>query len=259
MTLRKRLSDLGEEPVDELAERRRNGHPVRSLLLFLLILAAGAVALLAVAVRLRGFREIAAVKSEQWFQARPSIEGSRIAFPYDLVLTGVSVPEGRGEAEAGLRIPEMRVKWRPGRGWIVTLERPAVRLDRTADGGFAPVELEKLGGIDGPAGIEDWLLALDRDVRLELRGGLFEVRGLDGKAERRMEGVRLVVHPVELPGRWRARHYRLEARPVTDAAGVRQQLVHEWLAVEGRGRLELEFHPESPGGAARLYWKGTHP
>jgi hypothetical protein len=258
MTINRKREHDDFEDLDPEVEKP-DSHPIRSFVAFLFFLAAALLIFVMLAVRTGGFREIVSVKNEEWFQTRLAIRESRIAFPYDLVLTGVTVPAKPGADQAGLIIPEVRVGWRPSRGLSVRLEQPSVTLIESGTGAYVPAELEQLGAISNAAGIVEWLRPLNRRATFYIRDGSLTVTDQESKPIRRMEHIQLSVLPVELPGR-PAVHYRLKAGPMASPAGRFDCLAQEWLSMEGLGVVEISCEVDAggaPGG--RHYWKGTQP
>ncbi len=258
MTINRKRGHDDFEDLDAEVEKQ-DSHPIRSFLAFLFFLAVALLIFIMLAVRTGGFREIVSVKNEEWFQTRLAIRDSRIAFPYDLVLTDVTVPAKPGADKAGLIIPEVRVGWRPFRGLSVRLEKPSVTLIESESGAYVPAELEQLGAISNAAGIVEWLRPLNRRATFYIRDGLLTVMDPESKPIRRMEAIQMSVLPIELPGRPSV-HYRLKAGPMTSPAGRFDALAQEWLSMEGIGVVGISCEGDAGGAPeGRHYWKGTQP
>lgn len=263
MTLKKHPRE--PEPFDgpgmEPDAEKRDSHPIRSFLLFLLFMAIALLVFGALASRTAGFREIISVKNGEWFQTRLAIGRSGIVLPYDLVLKDVRVPAKPEAGHAGgLLIREVRVSWRPFQGLRVVLDQPELRLIQTAPGAFDPAELEALGSITNAAGIVDWLGPLKSRASLLVQGGRMVVQDADGVEIRCLEDIRLAVRPVQLPGR-AALHYRLDTGALTvpgdEGYASREQ---EWLSMDGAPVVEIAFGVNAGTNAwGRHFWKGSRP
>jgi hypothetical protein len=256
MTLRKRAPYSPDEADAEPGSASGESHPLRSLFVFFLCLAAALLLVGVLAARTAGFREIVSVNCRDWFEARPRIAASWIAFPYDLVLADIQIPgpDAGGGAGRGLAIRSVRVSWRPARGLLVVIDGARAQLVETGRDAYAPAELEKLGSITNAAGIVDWLTPLDSRIKLDIRGGALDVFNPEG-ALLRTVGCDLRVGPVDLAGQ-PARHYRLE----TGGGCVQAWLsLGGFLADLGTNGLAIAFDQAGPAPGGNEPEKGTQP
>jgi hypothetical protein len=252
LTLNRKRTDDPELDGGSVTERARPAHPVRSFIVFLLFMAGALLVFGVLAARTAGFREIVSVKNQQWTQTRVRIGGSRISWPYDLVLTDVILPDANGKDTQSLAIPLVRVQWRPGRGVDVMMEGPKVRLVEHEDGGIEPEELALLGRIRNEADVTEWLAPVRARAALHVTGGILEVVAPAGAAIRRLDTIRLEATPAVIPGRT-AEHFRLEG------LGTSGELVRDWLWVDGTGVVELDSGARTNAARGRDFWKGIQP
>jgi hypothetical protein len=258
MTLnRKRAADSCAQEEDEGG---REGKAAGSRFFLYLLMAAAILLVFGVLVaNTAGFRELVSVKNEQWTQTRVVIGGSRIAPPYDLVLTDVIVPDKARTDGAGLKIPEVRLFWRPGKGLQVTLVRPDVRLVRLADGVIEPEELSRLGTLRNAADVTEWLAHLQGRATLRIEQATLEVVDPEGTRILRMEGIRLSATPVTLPGR-PAVYYDWSGGPMAGPEGRFEKRGQQWLSWDGTNRVDLGSDAEGGGKAGGPdFWKGMQP
>lgn len=260
MTLnRKRVADSYGEDEDEGGSRERLVSGGGRLFFYLLAIAAVLLLFVVLVARSAGFRELVSVKNEEWTQTRAGIGGSRLAFPCDLVLTEVMVPDTPRADRAGLRIPEVRLFWRPGKGLQVTMVRPDVRLIRSPDGEVLPAELSRLGTLRNAADVTEWLAILQGRATLRIEQGLLEVVDPEGTRLLRMEGIGLSATPVRLPGRL-AVYYDLNCGPMAGPDGGFGMRSQQWLAWDGTNRADMTFDAAAGSKAGdRDFWKGTQP
>ncbi|MFO7534744.1 MAG: hypothetical protein R6X19_03515 [Kiritimatiellia bacterium] len=258
MTLnRKRAADSYAQEEDEGG---REGKEAGSRFILYFLAAAAILLVFGVLVAgTAGFRELVSVKNEQWTQTRVVIGGSRIALPYDLVLTDVTVPDKARADGAGLKIPEVRLFWRPGKGLQVTLARPDVRLVQPADGVIEPDELSRLGTLRHADDVTEWLAHLQGRVTLHIEQATLEVVDPEGKRIRRMEGIRLTATPVTLPGR-PAVYYDFSSGPMAGPDGHYEERGQQWLSWDGTNRADLGSDVVGGGKAGGPdFWKGMQP
>lgn len=259
MTLnRKRGIDaFPEEP--EAPVRRGSNRAVPQAVLLTLFLAAATVLFVVLAARTMGFRELAAAKIEGWTQTAVGIRGSHAAWPFDVVLTGVTVPAKREKDKPGLSIPEIRAGWRVGRGLVVRLVKPSVRLVQTAPGAFEPDDLALIGDVRNAGDVSNWLEPLKRRASMRIDDGALEIVTPAGEPLRRLEHIALEAVPVSLPEK-PATYFRLRAGPMTGSDGRYREFKQEWLADGENSAIEIAFGVDAGGkGWGRDFWKGTSP
>ncbi len=259
MTLKRKKYETGyseEEPDVETSGIRL---PFKNALFFLLFLAGAMLVFGMLVVRTAGFREIAAVKNEGWTQTRVGIQGSYIGWPYDIVLTGVTIPVKPDGKKEALLIPEVRIGWRPGRGLVIRLIRPYVRLIQTEPEFYKPEELARMGDIRKAADVSDWLAPLNGRATLAIEQASLEILAPSGDSVRQLDGIGLTVTPVALPNR-NAVHFNLRAGPLKGPGGGYLTLEQEWLSCGSSNVAEIAFAVEGASQSwGRDYWKGVQP
>ena len=171
-----------------------------------------------------------------------SITKSRITWPYDLVLEGVSAHEP-DDSHAVLEISEAQIGLRLGTPWCLRLKGLNMVLEEGADGQWAPEiasELGPLESIEEVAKIED-LFQGDMKMEIEIENGRIEWLNQHGTRKAYAGNVSFFARPLQLPDR--AFHYcRLMARKVLRSNGAELQHVErEWLSSEKQPYVEIAF------------------
>lgn len=250
----------GSYPDGEPDESRDgSGRSLKNWFFFFLFLLVVTLVFGILVVRTAGFREIVAVKNEEWTQTRVSIQGSHMGWPCDIVLTGVAFPAQADSEKAALFIPEARAAWRPFRGLDIRLIRPSVRLIQAEPGVYLPEALARIGDLRNAHDVSDWLAPLKGRAALRIEQASLEVVSPAGERLRRLDSISLSVSPVALPHR-SAVHFDLSAGPMQGPEGGYLQVRQEWLSCGESNRAEIAFSVDPAGQpAAGDYWKGVQP
>jgi hypothetical protein len=136
------------------------------LVLVVILLAAGLIV-----VRTSFFRKKLAAGIEKRTGLAATMEGTRIGWPYDLVIEGLKTVPVREGSQAGITVGQLRIE--PGicGERRVTLDRVALTLVRNKDGAWEPVPFEGFGELRKLEQVAPLTEGIRREMRLNIVRG----------------------------------------------------------------------------------------
>ncbi len=221
----------------------------RSAGLFWWLLALALLALFGIlAARTDGARQLIENRLQRHTGLMATVNSSGIGWPYDLVLTGVTLsekttPTGSADGERQvLRLEELRLGLRLRRGASITVRGAQVTLYSDDDDRPQPSQWAKLADIEDAGALAAWLVRLfGNAARVELEQVSIEWRDAENRMVTAAQNIRLLSLPLQVPDRsWR--YFDLSADRIHRADGrVLTGLQQEWLVSGESSLIQLGY------------------
>jgi len=238
------------------------GTTVRGLGRFLLTLVVVAAILLTTgffAVRTRGGRSFI----EDWLEKRTgmdmNIPGSRIGWPYELVLERPMSAGFRSGAAPGVKAQEVRIGLGLRTGWRVSVQGCVVSLMRGKDRSWEPQFLSVLGDLPLKNIAEISRITSGFRQSTSLRVGDSSIRWLDseGMVKISASGVDFAVTPLRMPRRIMY-HHHISICSMRGLIGTHMTDIERvWLASDERDYVEIHGAEREMPDSAKAFWEAT--
>lgn len=205
------------------------------LALVVILLAAGLIV-----VRTSFFRKRLAAFIEKKTGLVVTMEGTKIGWPYALVLEGIkTVPASKG-SQAGITVGQLRIDPAFDLKKRLTLDRVALTLVRNADGTWEPGLFAGLGELRKLEQVAPLTGAVRRDMRLSIVRGRILWLDPDGKKIASLQDFDFSMEPVTTSNGRRIYFCSLAAGEMIQEDGSEKRNISvDWLFTEDNRSIEI--------------------
>jgi hypothetical protein len=181
-----------------------------------------------------------------------SVERTRIGWPYQLVIEGITTEESEDGPLSGFSAKEIRVGLDCRLKVVMKVKRGIVNLLRIEDGTWRPTFFARLGALRQLEQVADLTKGFRRTVRLEIDRGSILWFDCDGSRIARAEDMDFSMTKVALKNQREMYHCSLSVFSITHEDGGRTPNVkREWFFTDEDRFIEIEHSAEtgeSPSG-----------